>query len=259
MTTRQPILFLGHGAPPLADDALWTHQLAQWGTDLPKPSAILVISAHWDESPITLGASQQQMPLVYDFWGFPQKYYQVRYDAPVAPQLAERVEGLLGGMVQHDETRGLDHGAYVPLVEMFPNADITVLQMSMPGIDPENLFNLGKRLAPLRDEGVLIIGSGFTTHNLRWANSVGGPNATPPSESVEFDAWAQQAVAAQDVDALIDYAQKAPAARQAHPWPDHWSPLFLAMGAAEASGSLTNHETIDGFWFGLSKRSWQFG
>ncbi|WP_091967591.1 dioxygenase family protein [Propionibacterium cyclohexanicum] len=258
MTELQPVVFLSHGAPPLADDRLWTSELSQWGTDLPRPKAILVISAHWDEKPITLGASEQRVPLTYDFWGFPQHYYTVRYDAPLAPELAARVEQLLGGQVHRDEQRGLDHGAYVPLKEMFPQADVPVLQMSMPGVDPRTLFAVGRKLAPLRQEGVLILGSGFTTHNLKWIDGQQGAEQTPRAESSEFDQWADEAMRRHDVDTLLDYAAKAPAANQAHSWPDHWAPLFITLGVADASGSLDNRTVIDGFWFGLSKRSWQF-
>ncbi len=164
-----PALYLSHGAPPLADDALWTGQLAAWSADLPRPESILVVSAHWESAPLTVGATET-VPLTYDFGGFPQHYYEVQYAAPGAPELARDVAKLVsapGRPVYQDAERGLDHGAYVPLVEMFPAADIPVLQVSMPTLDPRELFELGRLLAPLRDQGVLIIGSGFTTHNLQ--------------------------------------------------------------------------------------------
>src|SRR2546429_9780553 len=124
--TRTPVLYLSHGAPPLADDATWTRQLAAWSADLPKPRAILVVSAHWEEAPLTIGATTT-VPLVYDFWGFPERYYQVKYKAPGAPELAGKVRKLLrsaGTPVLDIPARGLDHGAYVPLVEMYPAADV---------------------------------------------------------------------------------------------------------------------------------------
>ncbi|HET6285488.1 MAG TPA: class III extradiol ring-cleavage dioxygenase, partial [Amycolatopsis sp.] len=129
-----PVLYLSHGAPPLADDATWTRQFADWSATLEKPKAILVVSAHWEEAPLTLGATTT-VPLVYDFWGFPYRYYQVKYAAPGAPALADKVRKLLRSPQTplHDAPdRGLDHGAYVPLVEMYPDADIPVLQVSMP-------------------------------------------------------------------------------------------------------------------------------
>lgn len=258
---QMPVLYLSHGAPPLADDRLWTAELAGWSAGLPRPKAILVVSAHWEEAPLTLGATST-VPLVYDFWGFPDKYYAVTYPAPGAPQLAEQVRRLLrsnvpgqGHPVHDAPDRGLDHGAYVPLVEMYPDADVPTLQISMPTLDPQELFEVGRRLAPLRDEGVLIMGSGFTTHNLR---AMTGPGGATPAWSAEFDVWAQQAVESGDIDALVDFEHNAPAARLAHPRTEHWAPLFVSLGASSAQGHR-GASAVDGFWWGLSKRSWQFG
>lgn len=258
---QMPTLYLSHGAPPLADDARWTSELAAWSARLPRPEAILVVSAHWEEAPLTLGATST-VPLVYDFWGFPDKYYEVTYPAPGAPQLAEQVRQLLhspvtghGHPVHDAPSRGLDHGAYVPLVEMYPDADVPTLQISMPTLDPRELFELGRRLAPLRDQGVLLMGSGFTTHNLR---EITGPGGATPAWSQDFDEWAARAVAAGDVDSLLDFAHKAPAARLAHPRTEHWAPLFVTLGAS-AADEHRGDTAVDGFWWGLSKRSWQFG
>ncbi|WP_068402554.1 dioxygenase family protein [Kribbia dieselivorans] len=261
MTDHQPILFLSHGAPPLADDPVWTAELARWSSTLPTPKNILMVSAHWEAAPVSLTASATKVPLVYDFWGFPERYYQVTYDAPLAPELAARVEQVVGGAghhVAHDETRGLDHGAYVPLVEMFPEADVPVIQLSLPTLDPKSLFELGRELAPLREEGTLIIGSGFTTHNLRWFNPSAGPNTPPPAASAEFDHWAAEALDRGDVDAILDFENRAPAAHVAHPRTEHWAPLYVSLGAADASTGIDASVAIEGFWFGLSKRSWQF-
>lgn len=259
MTERMPVLYLSHGAPPLTDDATWTSQLHHWAATLPTPKDILIVSAHWEQAPITVSAFEQKVPLTYDFWGFPDKYYQVTYDAPLAPELALEVARRTaspGHPIQHDENRGLDHGAYVPLKEMFPDADVPVLQLSMPTLDPQGLFEMGRRLADLRDQGTLIVGSGFTTHNLNWMTPT--PDSAPPSASTEFDAWAAEAMARQDVDAILDFEHKAPAAHEAHPRTEHWAPLYVTLGAASESGSLANESTVDGFWYGLSKRSWQF-
>jgi 4,5-DOPA dioxygenase extradiol len=254
---RMPALYLSHGAPPLADDPLWPGELAAWAAGLPRPKAILIVSAHWEEAPLAIGATDRT-PLVYDFWGFPERYYQVTYDVPGAPALAEDVRKLLRGAgrpVQDMPDRGLDHGAYVPLVEMFPAADIPVLQVSMPTLEPQKLMEIGRRLAPLRDEGVLIIGSGFFTHNLAALRHPGGG---PPSWSTEFDNWGHQALCAKDVDALLDFEHAAPAGQLAHPRTEHFAPLFVALGAAEPElGS--QRSVIDGFWMGLAKRSVQFG
>ncbi|MFJ9611437.1 dioxygenase [Kitasatospora sp. NPDC101176] len=253
---RMPALYLSHGAPPLADDPVWPGELAAWSAGLPRPTAVLMVSAHWEEAPLAVGAVTT-VPLVYDFWGFPEHYYRVRYEAPGAPELAERVRKLLrapGTPVQDIPDRGLDHGAYVPLVEMFPAADVPVLQISMPTLDPQRLLEIGRRLAPLRDEGVLIIGSGFFTHNLRALSSEGRIS----SVMAEFDDWGRRALDAQDLDALLDFERKAPAGRLAHPRTEHFAPLFVTLGAGEADlGS--QRSVIDGFWMGLAKRSIQLG
>ena len=257
---RMPVLYLSHGAPPLADDPLWTKQLAKWTASMAPPASILVVSAHWEEDPLTVSATTP-VPLYYDFWGFPEHYYQVKYPAPGAPALAHQVKQLLDRPqhpVQQDPKRGLDHGAYVPLVEMYPQADIPVLQISMPTLNPRELFDMGRRLAPLRDQGVLIIGSGFSTHNLRAINWHLPHDAHPPTWSSEFDDWLNRALAAGDVDSLIDFQHKAPAAAMAHPRTEHFAPLFVSLGASFEAGPVGSNK-VDGFWFGLSKRSVQFG
>src|SRR5215217_9449865 len=135
--TATPVLYLSHGAPPLIDDELWVSQLAAWAGELPAPKAILVISAHWEAAPMTIGSTTVETPLTYDFWGFPDRYYAVTYDAPGAPALAKTVEALMpdGESVAHYADRRLDHGAYVPLTVMYPDADIPVLQISLPTLD----------------------------------------------------------------------------------------------------------------------------
>lgn len=255
-----PLLFLSHGAPPLADDQTWTDQLHAWSADLPKPKDILVVSAHWENAPITVSAFERKVPLTYDFWGFPEKYYDVTYDVPLAPELANEVANLVStpsSPLLHDESRGLDHGAYVPLVELFPEADVPVLQMSLPTLDPRELFRVGEQISSLRDRGTLVIGSGFTTHNLRlMAPEADGP---PSQASAEFDHWAAEVMASRDVDAILDFENHAPAAHEAHPRTEHWAPLYVVLGAAAANGSVDNESVVDGFWHGLSKRSWQLG
>ncbi|HYN30086.1 MAG TPA: class III extradiol ring-cleavage dioxygenase [Dermatophilaceae bacterium] len=261
-TDRQPLLFLSHGAPPLADDPVWPHELRAWSAALPRPRDVLVVSAHWEQAPVTVGATSRQVPLLYDFWGFPRRYYDVRYAAPGTPALAGRVARVLAGTgetLRREEDRGLDHGAYVPLVEMFPEADVPVLQLSLPTLDPRRLFDLGRRLAPLREEGTLIVGSGFTTHNLRWFDPAAAAGAPAPAPSREFDHWAAEAVGSGDVDAVLDTPGRAPAAHEAHPRTEHWAPLHVVLGAAAESGDPAGRSVVDGFWHGLSKRSWQFG
>lgn len=254
---RMPALYLGHGAPPLVDDPIWPGQLEAWSADLPQPKAILVVSAHWESAPLTIGSTSPAAPLVYDFYGFPEKYYRVRYDQPGAPDLAARVRALMprDELVAEAPSRGLDHGAYVPLTVMYPEANIPVLQISMPDLDPERLFALGQRLAPLRDEGVLIIGSGFMTHGLPYID-FRIPDAPPPGWSAEFDLWAQDALERGAVDELLNFRNTAPAVRYAHPTVDHFAPLFVTLGAATDPANAPDFK-VDGYWFGLAKRSFQ--
>jgi len=253
---KLPSLFLAHGAPVLLDMPRWVEELKAWADALPRPRAVLMVSAHWTEAPVTLGATRT-VPLVYDFYGFPRKYYQQQYPAPGAPELAKRVKALLSPHqeVADEPTRGLDHGAYVPLVAMYPGADVPVLQVSMPTLEAKPLYQLGQALAPLRDEGVLIIGSGFITHNLRALDWSG--ESPPPSWAVDFDAWTAQALDRHDTPALLDYLRQGPGVRQALPTQEHFVPLLVAMGAAE--GQPVSYP-ITGFFAGsFTRRSVQFG
>ncbi|CAB4719800.1 MAG: dioxygenase [Actinobacteria bacterium] len=252
---RMPALYIGHGAPPLLDDPLWSSQLAAWAGDLPRPTAILIVSAHWESAPVSLSASGA--PLVYDFGGFDQKYYRMTYQTPDATALATRIAKLMPSTepVHQHTNRGLDHGAWVPLKIMYPGADIPVLQMSLPTHDPERLLQLGERLRPLRDEGVLIVGSGFLTHGLPFLRDF-SIDAEPPSWSTDFDAWAADALARGDVDTLVNYRALAPGLAYAHPTVEHLSPLFVTLGAATRADA-PGEQVVDGFWIGLSKRSLQ--
>jgi 4,5-DOPA dioxygenase extradiol len=254
--SRLPALFLSHGAPPLVDDVRWTGELADLAATLPRPERILIVSAHWEAAPLMLGATEQ-VPLVYDFGGFPARYYEATYPAPGAPDLAARVESMMPDTEPVARTaRGLDHGAYVPLSVMYPDADIPVLQLSLPTLDPERLLDLGRRLSPLRDEGVLVVGSGFTTHGLPFLSREHwrSPAAPPPGWSVEFDLWAQEALAAGDVESLAAFRDRAPGMPYAHPTIEHFAPLFVALGAADDPEAPTE-QVIDGYWMGLAKRS----
>jgi 4,5-DOPA dioxygenase extradiol len=253
-----PAIFLAHGSPMLLDDAAWVAQLADWGRALPRPKAILVLSAHWEARPATLGATRT-VPLVYDFYNFPARYYQVTYAAPGAPDLAARVKALLSPKqpVAEDPQRGLDHGAYVPLVAMYPQADVPVLQLSLPSLEPAALFELGRALAPLRREGVLIMGSGFLTHNLRRMDF--NPDAPPPAWASEFDAWCGDVLARRDVDALLDYRNRAPGVQIALPTHEHFAPVVATLGAGTDDGSPVRFP-ITGFTYGsATKRSVQVG
>jgi 4,5-DOPA dioxygenase extradiol len=253
--TAMPALFISHGAPPLVDDPTWVAQLADLAASLPKPKAILMASAHWESAPLMLGATET-VPLVYDFGGFPRHYYEVQYRAPGAPELADRVEKLMPDTERVARTtRGLDHGAYVPLTVMYPDADIPVLQMSLPTLEPGKLLDLGRRLAPLRDEGVLIVGSGFTTHGLPFIRDF-RPDAPAPGWSREFDAWTAEALSRGAVDELADFRRGAPGMPYAHPTIEHFAPMFVTLGAS-GDPEQSPEQPIDGFWMGLAKRSFQ--
>ncbi len=254
---KMPVIFAAHGAPVLLDDAPWMGELAAWAKAMPRPKSILMVSAHWEKRPATLGATKP-VPLVYDFFGFPERYYQTRYAAPGAPELASRVRDLLRQKdidVTDEPSRGLDHGAYVPLVAMYPAADVPVLQISMPGLDAQKLVALGKALAPLRDEGVLVFGSGFLTHNMRYAFRPG-----IPEWAREFDSWAAGALSRLDLDALIDFKKRAPAAETALPTWEHYAPLLVAAGALGGDRPPVSFP-ITGFWMdgAFTRRSVQFG
>lgn len=257
MNGRMPALYIGHGAPPLLDDALWTSQLKQWAQDLPRPKAVLIVSAHWESAPVSLSATAADTPLVYDFGGFPQKYYEMTYRTPDASALAGRVAAMMpdNEPVHQHRSRGLDHGAWVPLKVMYPAGDIPVLQMSLPTQDPYTLLELGRRIAPLRDEGVLVIGSGFLTHGLPFLKEW-RIEATPPTWSTEFDAWAAEALARGDVDELAAYRDRAPGMPYAHPTVEHYTPLFITLGSA-SNPETPSEQLIDGYWMGLAKRSLQ--
>jgi 4,5-DOPA dioxygenase extradiol len=254
-TTRMPALYIGHGAPPLLDDALWSGQLRSLAADLPRPKAILIVSAHWESAPLALSASGPGVGLVYDFGGFPERYYRMTYETPDATALAGRVAAMMPDTepVHQHPSRGLDHGAWVPLKIMYPEADIPVLQMSLPTQDPYKLLALGSRLRELRDEGVLVVGSGFLTHGLPFLTEF-RIDAPAPDWSADFDTWAAEALARGDVAELASYRSKAPGMPYAHPTVEHYTPLFVTLGAA-TDAEAPGEQLFEGFWLGLSKRS----
>jgi 4,5-DOPA dioxygenase extradiol len=253
-----PALYLSHGAPPLFDDSEWMHQLFAWAQTMPKPKAVLIVSAHWESAPLSLSSTAARTTPVYDFGGFDRRYYSMRYDTPDAGDLARRVLSVLpdGETVHEHRGRGLDHGAWVPLKVMYPNADIPVLQMSLPTQDPARLLALGARLRGLREEGVLVIGSGFMTHGLPFLTREMVMDNVTPTWSADFDAWAAEALATGDVEALCSYRSAAPGMPYAHPTVDHYIPLFITLGAA-SDPEAPVQTTIEGYMMGLSKRSFQ--
>ncbi len=245
-----PALFVSHGAPPTLDDPRWLDDLFTWGQTMPKPRAIVVVSAHWENAPAALSGSAAGTPLYYDFGGFHPRYYTLPYATPDATDLAHRVAGVLGGTgpVHQFVNRGLDHGAFIPLMAMYPAADVPVVQLSMPSLEPAALLALGERLRALRSEGILVIGSGFMTHSFAVMRD---PSLAGYNEA--FDEWAADAVRRGDVDALSDYRAKAPGAQVAHPTADHFVPLLLTMGAA--ADPTTAESAIDRMFWGNSIRS----
>lgn len=253
-----PSVFVAHGSPLLRDDATWTAELRRWAEAMPKPRAVLVLSAHWVTEGVSLGSSLL-MPLDHDFTGLPKAYYDVKYSPQHANELQTRVRELLNpaGPVTEVAAHALDHGVYVPLVAMYPDADVPVLQVSVPGLAIEPLVELGKRLAPLRDEGVLIMGSGFLTHNPKAVSYRKGE--PPPAWAREFDTWAAQVLGQRDVAALARFRQKAPGVKMALPTVEHFVPVAVALGASVETEEPVSFP-ITGWAYGcMSKRSVQFG
>ena len=232
-----PTVFISHGSPMHALEAgaagkAW----AALGRRLPRPRALLIASAHWEAGRPTLGGAEHP-ETIHDFYGFPQPLYEIRYPAPGAPAIAERARQLLeaaGLNVVIDAERGLDHGAWSPLLYAYPRADVPVVQVSVQTtLGPRHHLELGRALAPLAHEGVLIIGSGHLTHNLRELRSVRdtGVGGAEPYVS-EFQEWVRGCIEAHDYDRLADYRKLSPAGVRAHPSEEHFLPLFVALGAA---------------------------
>ena len=246
-----PALFVSHGAPPTLDDPTWLRDLFDWGQSLPKPRGVVIVSAHWEDAPVAITNAAAGTPLYYDFGGFHPRYYTLPYATPDATDLAHRIAGTLGYHPVHQLTnRGLDHGAFIPLMAMYPAADVPVVQLSMPSLQPQALLTLGQRLRSLRAEGVLVMGSGFMTHNFAVMRE---PALADHTEA--FDQWAADALAHGDVDTLVDYQTKAPGAHIAHPTADHFVPLLLTLGAATDTKSAIT--VINSARFGNSIRSLQ--
>jgi aromatic ring-opening dioxygenase catalytic subunit (LigB family) len=243
-----PTLFIPHGAGPCFFME-WTRgpadtwdRTAAWlkgliGSLPEQPKAILIVSGHWEEPAFTVGSSAKP-PMIFDYYGFPQHTYALKFDAPGSPELAERVQDLLrqaGLPTAEDPQRGYDHGVFVPLMLVTPQADIPVVQLSLKAdLNPDEHLAVGRALKPLRDEGVLIVGSGMSWHNMR------GFSPAFTERSRAFDAWLSEAMAdpARRVDAIRKWSQ-GPHAREAHPREEHLAPLFVAAGAADGEPGRT--------------------
>jgi len=235
-----PSLFLSHGAPvlPLTDAPARTF-LTKLGGTLARPKAIIVASAHWTTGQPAVNAVKWN-DTIHDFYGFPRPLYDLRYPAPGSPVLAGRVAGMLAAAgldCAIDDRRGLDHGAWVPLLLMYPKADIPVLQLSVqPRLGPAHHVRLGQALAPLRQDGVLIIGSGGLTHSLSEFRGQDVNEPAPPWVD-DFADWFHVALNEQRLDDLVNYRRLAPHARKNHPTEEHLMPLYVALGAGGAHGS----------------------
>lgn len=233
---RFPALFVAHGAPTmLLRPGPAGAALARAATELPRPSAIVVVSAHWETRVPTIGAAHD-FATIHDFYGFPQELYRIRYPARSDRAVADRVEKLLGDAgfaTERDDDRGLDHGAWTPLALMFPQADIPVVALSLQsGLGPGHHLRLGRALGPLLADGVLLLASGNLTHNLgdfRLSFSNGGGT---PAYVAAFADWMWQELVAGNEDKLLAYRQRAPQAVRAHPSEEHLLPLYVALGAA---------------------------
>ena len=250
---RMPVLFVGHGSPMNAiDDNPWSRGFRSLARLLPQPKAVLCVSAHWYvNGSFTTGNPRPET--IHDFGGFPQELYEVQYPAPGSPELAERVAKLVGARVSLEW--GLDHGTWTVLHHLRPDADLPVVQLSIDGrIPPAAHVEMGRHLAPLRDEGVLILGSGNLTHNLRHAfTAYQRGDTSTPSWAAQFDADAARATERHDQKSLERIVGEQNG-RLSHPSPDHYYPLLYAAGAASAKDQVTF--PIEGFDMGsLSMRS----
>jgi len=266
----------------LAVDAQRAEALIRLGKVMPKPRAAIVVSAHWEQSPLTVGAVEHTQ-VIYDFGGFPRELYQVQYNPKGAEWLVGEVEKLVDRSVHppmptgtprqargklsalQRSTRGIDHGVWTPLMHLWPQADVPVLQLSMPSdYTDKQVFELGRRLAPLRDQGVMLIGSGNMTHDLGSVDWRAPLTDTPTGTAAmvrlvsEFEAWAIRAIEARDWASLTDARNSAPDYRGVHPSDEHWRPILFAAGASRAGDALSY--PVTGWEHGiLSRRAVMWG
>jgi 4,5-DOPA dioxygenase extradiol len=232
-----PAIFVSHGAPTLAmADNAFTRAWELLGREITTPRAILVVSAHWDTTAPVVGTAPR-LETIHDFYGFPRDLYSLRYEPPGAPEVAERAASLVsatGLAVSKDGMRGIDHGGWVPLKYLYPGADIPTAMLSIQShLGARHHFDIGRALAPLRHEGVLVLASGGIVHNLReldWQ----GRSPAPFPWAVAFNDWIASRVEAGAVDELVDYGRLAPEPRRSHPTEEHFDPFFVALGAGGA-------------------------
>jgi 4,5-DOPA dioxygenase extradiol len=236
---RQPVLFLGHGSPMNAiEDNAFTRALVALGARLPRPAAVLCVSAHW-LTPGTFVTGMSKPRTIHDFGGFPEALYRVDYPAPGSPELAALVRDTVGGgAVRIDDAEwGLDHGAWSVLRHLYPKADVPVVQLGIDFDSPARRhFELGRKLRPLREKGILILGSGNIVHNLRRLSFE--ENAAPMAWAVEFDAWAKARLEKRDFESLLGDISAAPSGALAVPTREHYDPLLYVLGASDARDTL---------------------
>jgi 4,5-DOPA dioxygenase extradiol len=260
---EMPVLFVSHGSPMLPFEDIPARKfLLGLGGKLPRPKAVLCISAHW-ESSVASVTGAEHLETIHDFYGFPKALYELQFDAPGSPELAARAVALLkqaGIAAKVDPGRGRDHGCWNPLMLIYPQSGIPVVQLSLiAGGDAKAHLALGRALAPLRKEGVLIFASGGAVHNLRWLDRDGSGVKIDWAE--EFDRWVGDRIVAGDSEALADYRERAPNANLAHPSEEHFLPLLVALGAAEnGNGGAKGKRIHDSFNLGsLSMASYEWG
>ena len=253
-----PALFVSHGAPTFAlDPGLLGPKLIQFGDQLPDVAAVAVVSAHWQTDAVRVMRTAAPETL-HDFGGFPPALYQLRYPAPGAPRFASDAAMLLnaaGIEASLDDRRGFDHGTWVPLLYLLPKAQVPVFQVSMPfDLDANGALRLGRALAPLRQRGILVMGSGSLTHNL---GEIGLSDARSTKYAAEFTSWVRAQVESKDLQALAEYRRRAPHAERAHPTEEHFLPLLVALGASSNADAVRVLE--GGMTYGvLSMESYAF-
>jgi len=253
MTTSMPSLFISHGAPSIAiEQDGFTRAVASFGETLSGARAIVVVSAHWQARSVRVNAVAHP-ETIYDFGGFSPDLYKIRYEAPGDPALAREISTLLGG-APLEESRGWDHGLWVPMRILLPDANVPIVEIAQPNpTTPAELVRIGQALAPLRERGVVIAGSGGIVHNLR-AIHLADKNAPVDDWAKQFDDWFATHLAARDFDTLTRYRDLAPHATLAVPTPEHFEPLFVTLGASHATDTLTT--IYEGFHYGnLSMRT----
>ena len=262
MTTQQPALFVPHGAPTFAlRPGAAGAALSRLARSLQAPRAIVIVSAHWDTATATVGTASR-LETIHDFHGFPAELYALRYPATGCREAANEVLAALaaaGLAAQEDARRGLDHGAWIPLRQMFPEADLPVIPLSLQSRGgPHQAYALGRALAPLTGQGFLVIGSGNVTHNLGDYLLAARNHGRTPAYVQQFADWLADRLQAGDLESLLDYRQRAPGGVQAHPSDEHLLPLYVALGAGGENARVDRvHAGIDDYVIAMDAYSFQ--